>query len=236
MDSAWCEIVRTAGCGAGGWPTAEEWSALASFLTLLLGIIAAVMALRQLRQGAAQLAISARADERAAEAAESEARPYVTVRFDLEMLPAGDPKNANGEGLLFVVIESVGRTPARNIALAVTPAFETSGRGRPSDGSDPALEALQHIFSGEPSISMLSTGQQLRYLLDFTSEAMGSATLPQRYEVEATYSDATLARSYEEFHVLDMKPWAMTIARPESIDVIARQLRRMNEKMEGRRS
>jgi len=232
MESAWCEVMNTVGCGAGGWPTADEWSALASFLTLILGIVAALMALRQLRQGAEQLAISARADERAAEAAESEARPYVTVRFDLEMLPAADPKKANGEGLLFVVVESVGRTPARDIALTVTPSFHASTRGRPDDGTDPALEALQHIFSGQPSISMLSAGQQLRYLLDFTSEVMGSDTLPQRYEVEASYFDATLAREYGEFHVLDMKPWAMTIASPRSIDVIARQLRRMNEKME----
>lgn len=234
MDSAWCKLLYTAGCEAGAWPTADDLSAFISVMTLLLGIVAAVMALRQLRQGAAQLAISARADERAAEAAESEARPYVTVRFDLEMLPAADPKNANGEGLLFVVIESVGRTPARDIALTVAPNFEASERGRPDDGSDPALEALEHIFSGEPSISMLSAGQQLRYLLDFTSEVMGSKSLPQRYEVEATYSDATLGRIYKETHVLDMRPWAMTIARPQSIDVIARQLRRMNEKSEGR--
>lgn len=226
MDAAWWR--------GDGWPTAEEWSALASVLTLVVGAVAAGIAIFQLRQNSAQLAMSARADERAADAAESEARPYVTVRFDLEMTPAGDPTNANGEGLLFVVIESVGRTPARNIALTVTPGFESSSRGRPSDGSDPALEALRYIFSSEPSISMLSTGQQLRYLLDFTSEAMGSATLPQRYEVAATYSDATLERSYGELHVLDMTPWAMTIARPKSIDVIARQLRRLNEKMEDR--
>ncbi|MDF2047277.1 hypothetical protein P2P98_14010 [Microbacterium sp. Kw_RZR3] len=224
--------METAWWRADGWPTAEEWSALASVLTLAVAAVAAVIALRQLQQGARQLALSARADERSADAAESEARPYITVRFDFEMMPAGNPREANGEGLLFVLIESVGRTPARNISLSVTPDFASSTRGRPADGTDPSLEALRRIFSGGPTISMLSTGQQLRYLLDFTSEAVGSETLPQRYDVHATYSDATLRNTYAEEHVLDMGPWAMTIARPKPIDTIARQLRRMNQRNE----
>lgn len=213
-------------------PTPEEWSALAAVMALLLGAAAAGVALLQLRQSRAQLSLSANADMRAAEAAESEARPYVSVRLDLQMRAASDPTTENGEGLVFVVVESVGRTPARDIALSVDPPFASSGRGRPDDGSDPALEALQYVFSGEVSVSMLSARQQLRYLLDFAAEALGSESLPQRYEIKASYGDAELSRRYEETHIIDFKPWAMTIAQPAALDIVARQFRRMNQKNE----
>jgi len=218
-----------------GMPTSEEWQAVAAVLTLLVAVVGAVFAVRQLRQGAEQLRLSAEANQRAADAAESEVRPYVTVQFDLRALPAGDPKRSSHDGVIMVVIASRGRTPAREVSLTVTPAFQSSGKGRPGEvAGDPALEALAEVFSGDPVIGMLAPGQQLEYVLDYTSAAIGKEELPQRYDVRATYWDATREHSYSEPHILDLKPWRFSIAAAAPIDTIARQMRRLNENLEKR--
>lgn len=93
--------------------------------------------------------------------------------------------------------------------------------------------ALRHMFSGEPVIGMLTPGQRLEYILDFTSQVIRSGgSLRQRYDVVATYKDATAKRSYSEPHILDLKPWSFAIAEAKPMDVIARQIRRVNENLE----
>lgn len=232
-----------------GWPTAEEWQAWWAMLTFLVAAGGVFFALRQLRQGNQQVSLSAEANERSAEAneraaeanaraaesAEAEARPYLSVRLELRATPPGDPKDGSGgTGLIYVVVESTGRTPARAISLHVTPDFRNSGRGR-SPGEDPADDALALMFSGEPVIGMLSQGQALDYLLDFAEEAMNPKNgLPQRYEVTASYADATGRKKYAESHILDLAPWAQSILTPRSMDVIARQMRRLNQNLEDR--
>lgn len=209
-----------------GWPSAEEWQAFWAFISVLVAIVGLAFAGYQLRQSA----ISAR---RAAEAEEARTRPYVSVRMDLEVHASGDPKkDNNGEGIIYVIVESVGATPAVDIALSVTPAWRTSGRGKPSAGSDPVMDTLKWVFSGERVISMLGPSERLRYFLDFAREAMNSDNdLPKRYEIVATYGDAA-GRRYTSRHVIDFAPWGYTIMQANSLDVIARQLRRVNENLE----
>lgn len=216
-------------------PTPEEWQALWAMLTLFVAIAGVFFALRQLRQGSAQVKLGAEANLRAAEAAEAEARPYVGVRFDLRAQAAGDPKSGSGEGLIFVVIESSGRTPAREVSFTVNPAFQTSGRGRPDGVMDPVKDALVLMFSGKPVIGMLSTGQSLDYFLDFAREALSpDSPLPKRYVVTASYWDAARQHHYSEPHILDLMPWGPAVMAAEPLDVIARQLRRLNEKLEAK--
>ncbi|MGC5172105.1 hypothetical protein ACLQ2Q_15795 [Microbacterium sp. DT81.1] len=218
-------------------PTAEEWQALWSMLTLVVAIFGAIFAIRQLRQGSIQLKLAAEANMRAAEAAEAEARPYLSVRLDLRVLPTGDPKSrgSSGEGLIFIVIESTGRTPAREVTLTVKPEFRTSGRGKPTDDADPVQDALSMMFSGKPVIGMLSPGQKLDYLLEFAAEALGPHSgLPQRYDVTAFYWDAAREHQYTEPHILDLGPWGQSIMSADAIQVIARQMRRLNENLEKR--
>lgn len=216
-------------------PTAEEWQALWAMLTLIVAVLGVVFALRQLRQGSEQLGLAAEANVRAAEAAESEARPYLSIRLDLRVQAASNPKNGGGEGLIFIVIESVGRTPAREISLTVEPEFRTSGRGRPDGEIDPVRDALVFMFSGQPVIGMLGTGQSLDYFLDFAREALSDELdLPKRYVVTASYWDAARQRDYSEPHILDLAPWGPAVMTAEPMDVIARQMRRLNEKLEAR--
>ena len=211
-------------------PSPEEWQAFASVMTLLVAIAAGAVAAVQLTHGRRQLELSAVANARAAEAAESEARPYVSVTLEFQMQPSANPKKVHGGGVALIVVQSVGRTPARSIELTVSPPFESSGKGRPPGEKDPALEALATIFSGQPIIGMLAPAQRLEYVLDFTDELVGSETLPQRYDVTAKYSDGT--KWFSESHILDVTPWAFSIAKPAAIDVIARQMRRINENLD----
>lgn len=210
-------------------PTPDEWQALSSVLTLLTAVAGVVFALRQLR-------LARVADQRAAEAAASQARPYVSVRFDLRIQPSDNPARAGADGLVVVVVESTGATPAREISLTVTPPFQSSNHGRVAQdepGPDPALQNLAYMFSGEPRIGMLASGQKLEYILDFTKKAVGPDTgLPKRYDVEATYWDAAREHCYTEPHILDLEPWSYSIAAPQPIDVIARQMRRVNRNLE----
>ncbi|OWP21961.1 hypothetical protein CBF90_09785 [Microbacterium sp. AISO3] len=94
------------------------------------------------------------------------------------------------------------------------------------------MTALAEVFSGSPVIGMLHPGQQLEYILDRTAAVVGSEELPQRYDVTATYSDASGNRHYTEPHILDLRPWRFSIAEPAAVDVIARQMRRVNENLE----
>lgn len=211
-----------------GAPTADEWQAFYALVSVLIAAGGLAFAGFQLRQ-------SALAAKRAAEAEEGQARPYLNVRFDLQVDASADPKKAHAdEGVLFVLVESVGRTPAANIALTVSPEFETSGKGRPeSDGPDPAMAALKWVFSGDKRISMLGPGEQLRYVLDFTSEVLDpESNLPTRYDVLASYTDADGARQHKSQFVLDLEPWRFSIMNASPIDVIARQVRRVNENLE----
>ncbi len=213
-----------------GWPTAEEWQAVWALGSVVVATLGLTFAGFQLRQ-------SAKAAARAAKAEEAATRPYVTVRFDLTVDASANPQKAHAdEPMLFVVIESIGRTPAADIALTVSPDFQTSGRGRPNtDGPDAAMTALEWVFSGEKSISMLGPGEQLKYVLDFAREVLGPESgLPTRYEVVAVYSDAEGIAEYSNRFVLDLAPWRYSIMEAEPLAIIARQLRRMNENLEKR--
>lgn len=220
-----------------GWPTAEEWQAFWSFSAVLVSAGALLVGVAGVMFAGVQLRASAVAARRAARAEEAQSRPYVNVRFDLDPVAPADPKEtAVSEILVYVMIESVGRTPAVDIALTVTPAFNSSGRGHLREsGPDSVLGALRWVFSGETVISMLGPGERLRYFLDFFKDAVSDpSSIPTRYEVTATYRGAEGDERYRSVFVLDLTPWGPTIPRVEALDLMARQLRRLNENLEKR--
>ncbi|WP_147361914.1 hypothetical protein [Clavibacter phaseoli] len=220
--SAWWRI--------SGFPSADEWAAFFAATSAVVAILGLAFAGFQLRA-------SARANGRAADAEEARTRPYLDVRFDLHKDASADPKKDQAdEGLLFIVVQSVGSTPAANIAFNTDPTFATSGRGRKeADGQDEPMRALLWVFSGKVTISALAPGVRLTYFLDFAREVLSpTSRLPTRYEVVATYSDADQTRTYRQRFVLDLEAWRYSIARADPIEVIARQLRRLNEERESR--
>ena len=207
-----------------GFPYPEEWQALAGILTLLLAVVGVAITIRQVR-------LSREANERSAEAAEAAARPYLSVYLELRAVAPSDPQKSSGEGMTYITIESTGSTPARNITLNASPAFESSGRGTPPGDDDPVITTLRKIFSGEFTIGMMAPHQTLSYFLDMASEAFDpNARRPLSYTVKAIYENAELTRRYAETVVIDMEPWGMSIMEVQPLDVIARQFRRLNEK------
>lgn len=214
-----------------GWPTADEWQALAAVLTLLFAAAALAFTLRQLKLGREANELAAAAADRTAEAAEAEARPYVSVSVELMAIAPSDPKSSASEGMAYIVVQSVGRTPGRNIRLKADPPFQTSGRGKVAEGPDFVQDALDTVFSGTFEIGMLGPGQSLRYLLDFAKEAVDpTSSRPKRYTVTATYSDPNLDRTYVENSIVDLAPLGTTILQIDPLETIARQFRRLNEK------
>lgn len=214
-----------------GWPSAEEWQALASILGVVVTAIAIAFTLVQLRLGRQANQLAASAAERAAKAAEDEARPYIAISLDLKALAPGDPKKQVDEGLVYVRIDSVGRTPARDVSFTVDPPFETSGRGKPAGGPDPVQETLNTVFGGGFKVGMLGTGPTLYYLLDFAKEALDPASLrPKSYTVTARYWNADCSRAFTEESILDLAPLSMSIVQIDPLETIARQVRRLNEK------
>lgn len=213
-------------------PTAAEWQAIWMFATLLVAVGAAWVAIRQLRQMRKANEHAARAAESSAAAVRESVRPYVEVSLGLKVLAAGDPTQGNGGKVAFILVRNTGRTPARRIRMVSTPEFENSGEGRPP-GPDPVLAALRKAFSGDDEISMLAPGNELRYVLDRTESIMApNAKVPTRYEVRASYTDGR-GEPFEDEFVIEVDPWQWSEAAPEPIDVIARQLRRLNQKREG---
>ncbi|PJJ63871.1 hypothetical protein [Compostimonas suwonensis] len=94
MDTPWWNI--------DGAPTPDEWTALFAGLTLVAAIIAAVIALRQLRAHF--------------ETARAQSRPYVIVDFAFKSI------------LMQVEIKNIGATAASELTLRVTPPFESGLR------------------------------------------------------------------------------------------------------------
>lgn len=225
-------VVTVSWWNVDGAPTAAEWQAIWMFATLLVAGAAAWVALRQLSQMRKANEHAARAAEASADAVRESVRPYVEVSLGLKVLAAGDPTQGNGGKVAFILVRNTGRTPARRVRMVSTPEFENSGEGRPP-GPDPVLEALRDAFSGDYEISMLAPGNELRYVLDRTEAIMmPDAKVPTRYEVRASYVDNS-GTAFEDEFVIDVDPWRWSEASPEPIDIIARQLRRLNQKREG---
>ena len=94
MNTSWWHI--------DGAPTPDEWMALFSGFTLIAAIVAAVIALRQLRAHF--------------ETSRAQSRPYVIVDFAFKSI------------LMQVEIKNIGSTAASELTLRVDPPFESGIR------------------------------------------------------------------------------------------------------------
>ncbi len=209
-------------------PTDGEWQALWAFCTLLAAIIAAGIALRQLTAMWQANAAAADASRQASDASRATMRPYLDVSFEFLPSVPKDPDSTPRTGFTLVVIENRGQSVAKGVRLKSSPEFESSGVGRQGD-KDRALEWIREKFSGEYVFQQIPPGKKFAYVLDLTKEQMDpDRGLPQRYEVQANYSDMEESEEYREIHVLDAEPWHLSRVEADPLAVIARQLRTMN--------
>jgi hypothetical protein len=94
-------VIRTDGCwNIEGWPLPEEWAALWGFLTLIVTIVAATVALLQ---------FGSYIRER-----EERARPYLQADFEFRSI------------LLDVVVKNISGSPATNVSITADPPIEST--------------------------------------------------------------------------------------------------------------
>lgn len=211
-----------------GAPSPEEWLALWGLLTLVVAVVAAFVALRQLIAMREANGEANEATRIAAEASRATSRPYLDVRFDFVPTIPQDPEATPRTGFTVVVIENVGKAAIKHLLLKSDPLFDSSGVGRQGE-RDAALEWIREKFSGDYVFEYLSPGKKFSYVLDLTKEQMSEQrNLPQRYVVTASYTDMQDLETYTEEFVLDAEPWHLSRVDAEPLAVIPRQLRTMN--------
>ena len=217
-----------------GWPSPAEWQAFAAVATLVVAILAGLAALGQLDAMRRANETANEANQRAAEAQIEAMRPYVVVRFELQAAIPKRPSATADGGFVLVVVENLGRTPARDLTLRSIPEFQTSGDGAPGDGVDPVLINLLEKFSGDYVINQLAPTEKFAYILDTSTGLVASGDeLPWKYEIALRYGAREGdGRPFRETQQIDLAPWMSSSIYEEPIEVIAQQARRQNEKGE----
>ncbi|MFT9774384.1 hypothetical protein ACMZ29_17230 [Brevibacterium casei] len=161
--------------------TATEWAATAALATIATALVAAITAflvLRQLHAAREQLN-----DARKAQAEQE--RPYVVVSID---------HSEAGSQLMDLVIQNVGKTPARNLRLTFDPAPVRAEE-------TPGLELAKARLFNEP-LPLLPPGRVIRTFFDSAIDRKDS-NLPSEYNVQVTYEN-TSGERWKEDSVLDL--------------------------------
>lgn len=162
--------------------TATEWAAVAALgtaATALIALVTAWLVLGQLRAARRQLT-----DARSAQGEQE--RPYVIVFIDTS---EASPQ------LMDLVVENVGKTPARNVRIHLDPpparAEETVG-----------LELSKARLFNEP-LPLLPPGRMIRVFFDSAIDRKGAVDLPTEHRVRVTYGDSA-GEWWDEKSVLDL--------------------------------
>lgn len=161
--------------------TATEWAAVAALGAVATALVAAVTAffiLRQLHAAREQLR-----DARSAQAEQE--RPYVVVSID---------QSEAGSQLMDLVIQNVGKTPARNVRLTLDPAPVRAEE-------TPGLELAKARLFNEP-LPLLPPGRVIRTFFDSAIDRKDS-DLPTEYSVQVTYENSA-GETWDEESVLDL--------------------------------
>lgn len=209
------------------YPTASEWQALWAFMAAAIAGFLLWMAGRQLRGVRESNQELAKSNELLAASNREMSRPLVLVEFAFERTPLRNYTNQTTSATVYVVVRNVGASPARDITLMVSPEFAAVS----SSVAKEALDALNARFGGSDPIRMLPPGQELRYVLDSATEAVGNNDLPAEYVVEVSYSDIASSTKYGEQFVLQMAPWAMSVAQVEPLRQISKDLQFVSENL-----
>lgn len=191
-----------------------SWGDGQGFWTAVQGVgtlVAAVAALVALSIARSQLSALTESNNLLAESNDSMTqsnvaltRPYVIV--DFQFRPSigrdGDVKGTT----IAVAIESVGRTPAKNLRLKVDPPFPL-----PDDPTNPnwrtAVEELNKTMNGTTVIKSVTHIRPIAFYLDQTADIMGTdEQAAGEWTVTATYEDGS-GRVFSEVSVLELSHW-----------------------------
>jgi hypothetical protein len=151
-------------------------------------------------------------------------RPYVVVDFDLS--PSIGRTGTINTTSVSVLIENVGRTPAKNLRLKVDRPFAPADSTKGHDGWVKAVAELNRVMNGETVIKSLTHVKPLKYYLDEAGDIMGRDDVPaESWTVTATYEDSE-GRSFSDEYVLELGHWRYAL-------VITDPLKRIGKMIEG---
>lgn len=158
-----------------GWNPATL-SAAAAAAALLVLIVAALFTRKQVEFARQQVTL-------ARELQEEQSRPHVFVDFDLYA----------ERGTIYLAVENVGKTVAKNVKLSFNPPPESTITDEP---------IAESIFLKD-GIPTLPPGKRLLRTFDFALQRFNS-DLPMTYQVQVTYEDRNNNQCPTEEHTLDL--------------------------------
>jgi hypothetical protein len=174
--------------------TAEAWTALATWSTF------AVIA--------GSLAFARRQVAEARRLREEQTRPFVVV--DLE--PGW---------IIYLIIENVGRTLARNVRVNFEPPLA-------STRADVRFEEIPALRDGIPT---LPPGRKFRFFFDSSIERLNRTDLPRSYEVEVRYARYDDRALPPETYVLDLHSMLESIPPDEPLRDAAKALKGIKDEV-----
>jgi hypothetical protein len=174
--------------------TAEAWTALATWATFTVIAGSLAFAWRQVAE--------------ARTLREEQTRPFVVV--DLE--PGW---------IIYLTIENVGRTLARNVRVEFEPPLS-------STRADVRFEEIPALRDGIPT---LPPGRKFRYFFDSSIERLNRTDLPRSYEVEVRYGRHDDRDLPLEKYVLDLHSMLESSPPDEPLHDVAKALKGIKDEV-----
>jgi hypothetical protein len=202
-----------------------DWNDTQGFWTAVQGVgtvLAAVAALIALGIAKSQLGqliesnrLLAKSNDAMTDSNLSLTRPYVVV--DFELMPTVGRSGNTTSSLVNVLIENVGRTPAKNLTMKVDRPF--APHMEPDQpGWKGAIKELNRVMDGETVVKSLTHVKPLRYYLDDAGDIMGGDDPSewQSWVVTAKYYDAD-GNEFKEEWTLELGYWRQSLAIPDPL-------------------
>lgn len=180
-ENDWADLARELikAVNDNGPNAAEIWSAIGTWITLLVAGVALYFAKGQLGE-------ASKAREQTKELEREKSQPYVVAYLE---------ENGASPHILDLVVKNFGQTAGRNVRLAFKPALNRTK----SDGGDEPV-VLPEV------ISFLAPGQEWRTILDVMNERAGRDDMPLSYNGVVRYEGLD-GESQSSDVVVDLHPY-----------------------------
>jgi hypothetical protein len=183
-------VLAKAAATGTNWPEVAAWAACA---TVAIYIVIGLFAWRQVRE--------------ARRLREEQARPFVIVDFEPGWL-------------VYLTVENLGRTMARDVIIHFDKPLTSSLQGREL-GESPLFR--------EP-IPALPPGKKIRVLFDQVNDR-AEAKLPLTYDVEVRYRGPKGGKAWQETYRLDLGMYLGSALPPKGIPELVAEMEKMREEI-----
>lgn len=212
-------------------PTPEEWSALFGASALVaLGL--GWYQIRQVDRSNRELIAS---NELARQVNLETIRPRVHVYLHADR-HVGKKRGGPSQGTVYIALANTGASQARNVRLTVEPPFDSLDEFFVLDGRARHFAEVNGVFDGTVRFDSIKPGASYVYFLGRTPELFeAEATVPQRYEITATYNGTGSQPAYRDMFTIDFAI-ERHLERPvDGLTRIGRDLEVIGDKIENLR-